>query len=139
MNRLLANLNVNVERMKSNLWASRGLVFSQPVLLALVAGGMSRDDAYRVVQRNAMQSWEEDKDFRQLLESDPDVTLDRDALDGAFDLTRSLRNLDRVSRRDHVALTASAGLGRPATSQSLRLIPARESTEASTPTSRQVV
>ena len=96
LNRLLANLNVNVERMKSNLWASRGLVFSQPVLLALVADGMSRDDAYRVVQRNAMQSWEEDKDFRQLLESDPEVTLDRDALDEAFDLTRSLRNLDRV-------------------------------------------
>jgi adenylosuccinate lyase len=96
LNRLLGNLNVNVERMKSNLWASRGLVFSQPVLLALVAGGMSRDDAYRVVQRNAMQSWEEDKDFRQLLESDPEVTLGRDALDGAFDLTRSLRNLDRV-------------------------------------------
>ena len=96
LNRLLSNLNVNVDQMKSNLWASRGLVFSQPVLLALVAGGLSRDDAYRVVQRNAMRSWEEEKDFRELLESDPDVALDRDALDGAFDLSRSLRNLDRV-------------------------------------------
>jgi adenylosuccinate lyase len=96
LNRLLSNLNVNVDQMKSNLCASRGLVFSQPVLLALVAGGMSRDDAYRVVQRNAMRSWEEAADFRELLESDPDVALDSDALDGAFDLSRSLRNLDRV-------------------------------------------
>ena len=96
MTRLLGNLNVNVDRMKSNLWASRGLVFSQPVLLALVAGGLSRDEAYRVVQRNAMRSWEEEMDFRELLESDPDVTLDGEALDGAFDLARSLRNLDRV-------------------------------------------
>jgi adenylosuccinate lyase len=96
LHRLLGNLNVNVERMKANLWASRGLVFSQPVLLALVAGGLSRDDAYRVVQRNAMRSWEQEMDFRELLESDRDVTLDADALDGAFDLSRSLRNLDRV-------------------------------------------
>jgi adenylosuccinate lyase len=96
LNRLLSNLNVNVDQMKSNLWASRGLIFSQPVLLALVAGGLSRDDAYRVVQRNAMRSWEEETDFRELLESDPDVALDSNALDGAFDLSRSLRNLDRV-------------------------------------------
>lgn len=96
LNRLLTNLNVNVERMKANLWSSRGLVFSQPVLLALVAGGMARDDAYRVVQRNAMHSWEQEKDFRMLLESDPEVTLGQNALDDAFDLTRSLRNLGRV-------------------------------------------
>lgn len=96
LNRLLANLNVNVERMKSNLWSSRGLVFSQPVLLALVAGGLSRDDAYRVVQRNAMRSWEEERDFRELLENDPDVTLGDEALSDAFDLNRSLRNLDRI-------------------------------------------
>jgi adenylosuccinate lyase len=96
LNRLLGNLNVNAERMKANLWASRGLVFSQPVLLALVAGGLSRDDAYRVVQRNAMRSWEQEMDFRELLENDPDVTLGGEALDGAFDLSRSLRNLDRV-------------------------------------------
>ena len=96
LNRLLTNLNVNAEQMKSNLWSSRGLAFSQPVLLALVAGGMARDDAYRVVQRNAMQSWEQERDFRELLESDPEVTLGDDALDGAFDLARSLRNLDRV-------------------------------------------
>jgi adenylosuccinate lyase len=96
LNRLLAQLTVDEGRMKSNLWASRGLVFSQPVLLALVARGVSRDDAYRVVQRNAMRSWEEEKDFRELLESDPEVTLDQGELDRAFDLDRALRNLDRV-------------------------------------------
>jgi adenylosuccinate lyase len=78
------------------VWLSHGLVFSQPVLLALVAGGMARDDAYRVVQRSAMRAWEEETDFRSLLEADPEVTLDRAQLDEAFDLARSLRNLDAV-------------------------------------------
>ncbi len=96
LNRLLETLTVNAARMHDNLWASRGLVFSQPVLLALVSGGLSRDDAYRVVQRNAMKSWEQQLDFRTLLEADSDVTLDASALDDAFDLQRSLRNLDRV-------------------------------------------
>ena len=96
LNRLLETLTVNTERMHDNLWANRGLVFSQPVLLALVSGGLSRDDAYRVVQRNAMKSWEQQLDFRTLLEADSDVTLDASALDDAFDLQRSLRNLDRV-------------------------------------------
>ena len=96
LNRLLETLTVNAERMHDNLWASRGLVFSQPVLLALVSGGLSRDDAYRVVQRNAMKSWEQQLDFRTLLEADSDVTLDASALDDAFDLRRSLRNVDRV-------------------------------------------
>ena len=83
--------------MRENLWSSHGLVFSQPVLLALVAAGSTRDDAYRVVQRNAMSAWETGTDFRTLLESDPDVTLDKGALDEAFDLERSLRHLDRVA------------------------------------------
>ncbi len=55
-----------------------------------------RDDAYRIVQRNAMTAWREGTDFRGLLEADPDVTLDKAALDEAFDLERSLRHLDRV-------------------------------------------
>jgi adenylosuccinate lyase len=71
-------------------------VFSQPVLLALVSAGMSRDDAYRVVQRNALRAWEEGRDFRSLLEADAEVTLDASELDSAFDLGRSLRNVDAV-------------------------------------------
>ncbi len=96
LNRLLAGLVVNAERMRENLGASHGVVFSQPVLLALVAAGMTRDDAYRIVQRAALRAWEQASDFRSVLESDPDVGLSADALDEAFDLDRSLRHLDRV-------------------------------------------
>ncbi len=91
LRRLLDGLVVLPDRMRANLDASYGLVFSQPVLLALVQSGLSRDDAYRIVQRNAMQSWDEGVDFRELLEADPDV--DNGCLDEAFDLTRSLSNL----------------------------------------------
>jgi len=96
LNRLIENLTVNSDRMRANVDASRGLVFSQPVLLALVSGGLSRDDAYRVVQRNAMKSWEDETDFRTLLEADGEVALDDKTLDDAFDLRRSLTHLDRV-------------------------------------------
>ena len=82
--------------MGRNLWSSRGLVFSQPVLLALVASGISRDDAYRIVQRTALRSWEEGADFRRLLDADAEVTLTHAELDEAFDLRRSLRNVDAV-------------------------------------------
>jgi adenylosuccinate lyase len=94
MGRLLSNLVVFPERMQTNLDASYGLVFSQPVLLGLVAGGKSRDEAYRIVQRNAMRAWDEGVDFRTLLEADPDV--DTSLLDDAFDLRRSLSNLGVV-------------------------------------------
>jgi len=94
LRRLLDGLMVFPERMRANLDASYGLVFSQPVLLALVQAGATRDDAYRIVQRNAMRSWDEGLDFRTLLEADDEV--DNDVLDDAFDLRRSLRNLDHV-------------------------------------------
>jgi adenylosuccinate lyase len=97
LERLLAGLVVFPERMRANLDASHGLVFSQPVLLGLVASGLSRDEAYRIVQRNAMQAWDEGVDFRALLESDADVP--NELLDDAFDLRRSLRNLDVVFAR----------------------------------------
>jgi adenylosuccinate lyase len=95
--RLLAGMQVDVERMRSNLWSSHGLVFSQAVLLALVQAGLSRDDAYRVVQTNAMRAWDENVDFRTLLEADPMVaSLDTATLDRALDLDRSLRNVGTV-------------------------------------------
>ena len=94
LRRLLAGLVVMPERMQANLDASFGLVFSQPVLLSLVQGGKTRDEAYRIVQRNAMQAWDEGTAFRALLEADADV--DNAVLDDAFDLRRSLSNLGRV-------------------------------------------
>ncbi len=99
LDRLLQGLQIDEQRMRQNLWSSHGLVFSQPVLLALVAAGLTRDDAYRIVQRNAMTAWETGTDFRTLLEADPEMTLDKAALDEAFDLERSLRHLDRVADR----------------------------------------
>ncbi len=94
MQRLLAGLQVFPERMLANLEASFGLVFSQPVLLALVQGGLSRDEAYRIVQENAARAWAERVPFRTLLDADPRVTVSAAALDDAFDLSRSLRHAD---------------------------------------------
>ena len=97
LTRLVGGLQVHRERMLENLAASHGLVFSQPVLLALVASGLSRDEAYRIVQHNAMRAWDERRDFRELLEGDADVArLPAGTLDEAFDLRRSLANLGVV-------------------------------------------
>jgi adenylosuccinate lyase len=93
---VIEGLVVDADRMIENLELSHGLVFSQPVLLALVAGGMTRDDAYRIVQRNAMAAWEDRKPFRQLLEADPEVTVDPEQLDEAFSLEHALRHTDRI-------------------------------------------
>ena len=103
LRRLLDGLVVFPERMRANIDASFGLVFSQPVLLALVQAGATRDDAYRIVQRNAMRAWDEGSDFRTLLEAD--VEVDNAVLDDAFDLRRSLRNLPNVlDQVEHIAL-----------------------------------
>jgi adenylosuccinate lyase len=90
-------MRVYPARMLENLDASFGLVFSQPVLLALVESGMGRDAAYRIVQRNAMKAWEERRSFHDLLADDPEVTavLDEKALAGCFDLGRAVANIDR--------------------------------------------
>jgi len=88
---IVEGLVVHPDRMIVNLEASHGLVFSQPVLLALVEHGMTRDDAYRLVQRNAMRTWEEERPFRAVLADDAEVTavLADATLDACFDLTRA--------------------------------------------------
>ncbi|HVM65468.1 MAG TPA: adenylosuccinate lyase [Acidimicrobiales bacterium] len=104
--RVIDGLVVDDERMRANFDLSYGLVFSQPVLLALVAAGMARDDAYRIVQRDAQRAWDERRPFRAILEEDRDVTnvLKPAALDEAFDLDRALRNAHRaVDALDAVA------------------------------------
>jgi adenylosuccinate lyase len=93
---LVDGLVVFPERMLANFDRSYGLVFSQAVLLALIASGRSRDVAYRVVQRDAMTAWEDGRPFRSVLEADPEVALDKVALDDAFDLSRSLRHIGRI-------------------------------------------
>ena len=96
MQRLLAGLQVFPDRMRANLDASFGLVFSQPVLLALVQGGLARDEAYRIVQDNATAAWAEKRKFRDLLDADPRVKVDGALLDEAFDLQRSLQHSSAV-------------------------------------------
>jgi adenylosuccinate lyase len=93
---IIDGMTVRADRMLENLDRSYGLVFSQPVLLALVAAGMTRDDAYRVVQRHAMEAWDQGKPFRTLLEADAALPLSPEQLDEAFSLDRALRHSDRV-------------------------------------------
>jgi adenylosuccinate lyase len=94
---VVQGMRVFPARMLENLDASYGLVFSQPVLLALVESGMGRDAAYRIVQRNAMRAWEERRSFQDLVGDDPEVTaaLDDKALAACFDLDRAVQNIDR--------------------------------------------
>jgi adenylosuccinate lyase len=98
---LVDGLVVDPERMRRNLDASHGLVFSQRVLLALVESGLPRDEAYRLVQRNALRAWDEERDFRTLVESDPETAerLGADGIAAAFDLDDALRGTDVIFER----------------------------------------
>jgi adenylosuccinate lyase len=96
MTALVDGLVVHPDRMRENLDRSHGLVFSQPVLLALVASGMDRDSAYRIVQRDARLAWDEAKPLRMVLESDPEVPLGPGQLDDAFSIDRALRHARRA-------------------------------------------
>lgn len=88
---VVEGLVVHADRMRANLEASHGLPFSGRVLLALVEAGMSREDAYVVVQRNAMQAWESGEHLRDLVRADPDAAgLDPAVIDAAFDMEQVL-------------------------------------------------
>jgi adenylosuccinate lyase len=95
---LVEGLVVREERMRRNLEASHFLFFSQRVLLALVESGLSRDDAYRLVQRNAMRAWDEELDFRELCRTDDEIA-SRIDLDQVFDLDAYTRHVDTVFAR----------------------------------------
>ncbi len=95
---IMEGLVVYPERMRRNLEASHFLFFSQRVLSALVESGLSRDDAYRLVQRASMRSWEEELDFRELCRADDEIA-SRVDLDSTFDLTAYTRHVDTVFAR----------------------------------------
>jgi len=95
---LVEGLVVRTERMRRNLEGSHSLFFSQRVLLALVESGLARDDAYRLVQRNAMRAWDEELDFRELCRGDEEVAARVD-LDAVFDLGAYTRHVDTVFAR----------------------------------------
>ena len=100
-NEVVSGMRVDTERMRENLELTHGAIFSQTVLNALVERGLSRDDAYRIVQRDAQRAWDERQPFRALLEQERQVTerLDRAALDELFDYRRFLRNLPELFER----------------------------------------
>ncbi len=97
---VIEKLIVYPEAMRANLDRTGGLFFSQKVLLALTQGGVAREDAYRIVQRNAMKVWESSgrDSFQSLLAQDPDVTkaLSSDALATIFDLSAYAKNIDAI-------------------------------------------
>lgn len=94
--RIVKDLRVFSDRMWSNIESSRGLVFSQRALITLVEKGLAREDAYKVVQRNAMRSWDDNQDFRALLKSDPEAQthLSLAEMDEIFDYGYYTRYID---------------------------------------------
>jgi adenylosuccinate lyase len=98
---LLDGLQIYPENMERNIWLTGGLIFSQKVLLKLVDKGLSREEAYGVVQRNAMKTWNEKEDFKEMLLQDEVVagSLTPDELEECFDVTADLKNIDIIYER----------------------------------------
>jgi len=98
---IMKGLQVFPQRMKKNIELTKGLVFSQRVMLALIDKGLSRQKAYELVQRNAMKSWKGNKNFLSLLKADPEVTeiLPQSELGPLFDYQYYLRHVDEIFER----------------------------------------
>jgi len=108
--RIVRGMVVYPDRMKENLERSRGVVFSGTILLELARRGISREQAYEWVQRNAMRSFHEKKDFKRLLLADADLqkALPAEEIEKAFDLDEQLRNVDRIFDRVFRPVVATA-------------------------------
>jgi adenylosuccinate lyase len=98
---IMSGLQIYPKRMKQNLELTKGLIFSQRVMLALIDKGLSRQKAYELVQRNAMKAWRENKNFLTLLKVDPEVTatLPQEELEPLFDYQYYLRYIDDIFAR----------------------------------------
>jgi adenylosuccinate lyase len=101
MGKILDRLVPYPEAMQSNLWKTNGLVFSQRVMLALVRSGLSREKAYELAQRNAMECWETKEPLKDILRQDEEVTdqLSDEELENLFDPHSMLENIDKVFKR----------------------------------------
>jgi len=101
MTSMMDRLIVYPENMMRNLEKTGGLIFSQSVLLALVRKGITREEAYKLVQKNAMQSWTQEKDFLTLLKKDKGIRklLSAGEIDQAFKIKTQFRNIDRIFKR----------------------------------------
>ena len=98
---VLEGLEVYPDRMKKNLEATRGLIFSQEVLLALVEAGLKREEAYQIVQKHALAAWKDGEDFKARIEKDAIVkkTLDARQLKNLFDWKKQIQQVDQVLAR----------------------------------------
>ena len=98
---LIETMFVYPERMMANLESTRGLVFSGQLLLDLVESGVSREDAYRLVQSHAMRAWKENLDFHELILNDAEIRgrVPQAKIERAFDLSRQLKNIDKIFAR----------------------------------------
>jgi len=98
---VISGLRVNTDRMRLNLERTRGLIFSGQLLLDLAARGMLREDAYTLVQRHAMQAWQNEADFAAAVSADPAVQryLNPDQLARAFSVERQLEQVDKIFER----------------------------------------
>lgn len=98
---IVKDLRVLDKQMWANVESSRGLIFSQQVLLSLIDKGLSREDSYKIVQRNAMKSWDEGEDFRSLLKNDTDAlaSLSIDDMEKIFDYGYYTKHIDETFER----------------------------------------
>ena len=98
---VVQGLVVYEEKMLENVNKTQGLVFSQELMLALVGKGTTREEAYQMVQRNAMKSWQENLDFRALIEEDDDIIklLSIDEIEDIFDLSIYWGQVDYIFKR----------------------------------------
>ncbi len=98
---IIGHWSVDVKRMRANIDLTRGLIFSQSVLLALTRKGMTREEAYQIVQRNSLKAWKEGLDFRTLAGADPDIakSLSAEELDRCFSLEPYLAKIDYIYER----------------------------------------
>jgi adenylosuccinate lyase len=98
---VMEKLNVYPERMLKNIQMTRGLVSSQQVLLALVKKGLTREKAYAIVQRNALNAWKNELNFKDLIRKDPEVhsKLNHEEIEKCFDLSYHLKNVDYILKR----------------------------------------
>ena len=98
---VMRGLQIYPERMRQNLEVTRGLIFSQRVLLALIEKGLSRQKAYELVQHHAMKAWRDGADFLNLLQADPEVAacLSREELESLFDYQYFIRHVDESFER----------------------------------------
>jgi len=98
---IIRHLVLYPERMQHNLELTRGLIFSQQILLALAKGGVSREQAYKMVQKQAMRAWEENKNFEDLVKNDPEIAkhLGNKQVEKIFDVDFQLRHVDTIFAR----------------------------------------